>query len=92
MICRNCGAEIADKALICYRCGEAASEPRITPPEYRKLRRRGPFPVIVAVLILIALAVWLIPMTPRDSWQRIVAWITAAVATFITVRMLRPKH
>ena len=26
MICRNCGAEIADKALICYRCGTATTE------------------------------------------------------------------
>ena len=26
MQCRNCGAEIADKALICYRCGTATTE------------------------------------------------------------------
>jgi len=32
MTCRHCGTEIADKALICFRCGKATAEPRITPP------------------------------------------------------------
>ena len=32
MTCRHCGTEIAAKALICYRCGKATAEPRITPP------------------------------------------------------------
>jgi hypothetical protein len=27
MICKQCGTEIADKALICYRCGHATSDP-----------------------------------------------------------------
>jgi hypothetical protein len=32
MTCRHCGTEIADKALICFRCGKATAAPRITPP------------------------------------------------------------
>lgn len=32
MICRHCGTEIADKALICYRCGKATTEARRKPP------------------------------------------------------------
>jgi hypothetical protein len=35
VICRNCGTEIADKALICYRCGTATSEPKHRPPAAR---------------------------------------------------------
>ena len=31
MQCRNCGTEIADKALICYRCGTATTEARYQP-------------------------------------------------------------
>ncbi|HEY3160417.1 MAG TPA: hypothetical protein VGJ78_15740 [Vicinamibacterales bacterium] len=57
MICRHCGTEIADKALICYRCGNATTEPRIKPPAEGPLfeRPRGSrLPVIVIVLILIA--------------------------------------
>ena len=31
MICTHCGTEIADKALVCYRCGQATVEPRVKP-------------------------------------------------------------
>jgi hypothetical protein len=59
MICKHCGTEIADKALICYRCGNATTEPRIKPPAEESLfeRPRGSrVPVIIIVLILVLLA------------------------------------
>jgi len=31
VICRHCGIEIADKALICYRCGTATTEAKFKP-------------------------------------------------------------
>jgi uncharacterized membrane protein YvbJ len=31
MQCRQCGTEIAEKALICYRCGTATTEPKFKP-------------------------------------------------------------
>ena len=58
MICQHCGTEIADKAMICYRCGNATTEPRIKPPAEGPLfarRRRSPVPVIIIVLVLLAL-------------------------------------
>jgi zinc-ribbon domain len=51
MLCRNCGTEIADKAIVCYRCGTATTDPVRKPAEIR--RRRG---AVVPVLILIVLA------------------------------------
>ena len=60
MNCRNCGTEIADKALICYRCGQATTEPRVKPPAEGSLfdrpRRRSPMMMIVAIIILLLLA------------------------------------
>jgi hypothetical protein len=53
MICTNCGTEIADKALICYRCGEATTEPRVKPPAARQRRRSS----LASALALIVLAV-----------------------------------
>lgn len=52
MKCRSCGAEIAANALICYKCGTATAEPRITPPAARPRRSR----VSVAGLVVLGLA------------------------------------
>ena len=54
MICRNCGTEIADKAIVCYRCGTGTTEPVRKPAEIR--RRRSPLLAVVIVLILLLLA------------------------------------
>ena len=63
MKCKYCQTDIADKALICYRCGKSTTEPRIQPPATGSLfeaRRRSRLPiVIVAVLVILALlAAW----------------------------------
>lgn len=64
MKCRQCGTEIADKALICYRCGNATTEPRVKPPDggslfERPRRSRRPLVLVVIVLILALLAAWM---------------------------------
>jgi len=61
VICKHCGTEIADKALICYRCGNATTEPRVKPPSEGPLFER-PRPsrmpvVVIVVLILLALLI-----------------------------------
>ena len=58
MTCKYCGTDIADKALICYKCGNATTEPRIKPPADGPLfvrPRRSPLPVVIIVLLVIAL-------------------------------------
>jgi hypothetical protein len=60
MTCKYCGTEIADKALICYRCGNATTEPRIKPPSEGPIferPRRSRLPVVAVILVLIALAI-----------------------------------
>lgn len=62
MLCTHCGTEIADKALICYRCGNATTEPRVKPPADGPLferPRRSRTPMVVTVLVLILLALLL---------------------------------
>ena len=59
MLCKHCGTEIADKALICYKCGQATTEPRIKPPADGPLfnrPRRSPVPMVL-IVILIVLAI-----------------------------------
>jgi uncharacterized membrane protein YvbJ len=69
MICKHCGTEIADKALICYRCGNATTEPRVKPPSQGPLferPRRSRMPVVaIVVLILLALLIaWALGLRP----------------------------
>ena len=66
MKCKYCGTEIADKALICYRCGNATTEPRIKPPAEGSLferprRRRLPLVALLIVVVILALlAAWML--------------------------------
>jgi hypothetical protein len=63
MRCKYCQTEIADKALICYRCGNATTEPRIKPPAggpifEPKRRSRLPLVIVVIIIVLALVAAW----------------------------------
>ena len=69
MKCKYCGTEIADKALICYRCGNATTEPRIKPPVEGSLferprRSRRPIVAVVILIILALIAAWILGLVP----------------------------
>jgi uncharacterized membrane protein YvbJ len=61
MLCRNCGTEIADKALICYKCGTATTEAKYKAPaggiHYKE--RRGIPKALIAVIVLALLVLLL---------------------------------
>lgn len=82
MICRQCGTAIADKALICYRCGTPTAPPRDStlPP-----RRRRPLVATVAAVVgFVTAGVLLIPHVPAGS-PRILAVAGLALITFLTL-------
>jgi hypothetical protein len=87
MKCRNCGTEIADKALICFRCGTATTEPRIAPPPMKKAR--GPLPVILAMLVIIVGAVLIVPQLLPGEF-RMAGWAAVVILTALSVWALRP--
>jgi hypothetical protein len=61
MECRNCGTEIADKALICYRCGTATTEAKFKPyVPPRRSRRTSTIVILILVLALLVLLAWLL--------------------------------
>jgi hypothetical protein len=53
MQCRNCGTEIADKALICYRCGAATTEAKYKP--HTPARRGSSSTILIVTLIVVLL-------------------------------------
>ena len=70
MICTHCGTEIADKALICYRCGNATTDPRVKPPSegplfQRPRRSRTPIVAIVVLILLALVVAWALGLIPN---------------------------
>ena len=60
MKCRECGTEIADKALICYRCGAAVTEAVHQPAPLKKTRRPAVVYLVLAIFVVMAiLLLWL---------------------------------
>jgi len=57
MICRQCGTEIADKAIVCYRCGAATTDPVRKPAAVRK--RPGGLVPLVGLVLLVLLGLFL---------------------------------
>jgi uncharacterized membrane protein YvbJ len=57
MQCRNCGTEIADKAIVCYRCGAATTDPVRKAVPVRK--RRSPIVPAVTIILLVLLALYM---------------------------------
>jgi len=83
MNCRQCGTEIADKAIICYKCGAATTDPVHQPPSSGQPRSRLNFIVtFVALLLLAGVAVVLARSSPNGT-PPIVTYVVAGVAVFI---------
>ena len=60
MQCRTCGTEIADKAIVCYRCGAGTTDPVRKPVPIPPARSPWPSlavgvaPLLVALYLLMA--------------------------------------
>jgi uncharacterized membrane protein YvbJ len=53
MICKTCGTEIADKALICFRCGASTFEPT---RRHLPRRRASLLSSVLALVVLVVAA------------------------------------
>ena len=84
MLCRQCGTEIADKALVCYRCGAATTDPVYKPaPIVRRGRGRGSLVATVVALVLLVLLALYMGRVPTSGAPRLVTWIVVAAAALI---------
>ena len=91
MQCRSCGTEIADKAIVCYRCGAATSDPVRKPVPVRRART-SPFRYVSAALLaLAAIYAWYVSRTAADPerWQTIAAALLGAAIVVIVMGMIR---
>jgi len=82
MQCRKCGTDIADNALICYRCGEATSEPQFRPPARPSTSKVGFILTFVMLLLLVAATVFIGRSSPTGTPQWF-TWVIAGIAVVI---------
>lgn len=99
MICKQCGTEIADKAIVCYRCGAATTDPVRKPLGDQSLTgsrparpKGGRWPSLVALVLLVILALSL-GSAPAAAVPRPIAYVVAALAAVLLAwRMFRRRR
>jgi hypothetical protein len=92
MQCRNCGTEIADKAIVCYRCGVGTTDPVRKPVPIKQVGR-GMSLVAAVVPLLLALAALIVAEPsgyPREMDTAAVILGCLGVLVLI-VRLLRRR-
>jgi hypothetical protein len=94
MLCKQCGTEIADKAIICYRCGAGTTEPvRKAAP----LKRRGnPLLSFVTVALLLVLGLYMGQASRTaadpDRLQTIAGVLVGAAIMILILRVVRRRR
>jgi hypothetical protein len=89
MMCRSCGTEIADKAIICYRCGAATADPVRKPVEIRRRSRLVPI-VFLVLFVLIGVYVGFAGESVVPPGYGMPIGITLGVAIIVLIaRILR---
>ena len=78
MTCKNCGTEIADKALICYRCGQPTFEAQRKPAPI-STGRRPSGPLVVILLMLFSLSGLGYGLYDTSHPAHDIAWTESAV-------------
>lgn len=80
MTCRSCGTNIADKAIVCYKCGtptaDLASLPRHAPPAPTM-----PWLPLGALVGMIGFGLWGFTQVPEGSWARLAIGTAVAGAS-----------
>ena len=93
MTCRNCGTEIADKAIVCYRCGTSTSDPVRAPAPLKP--RRGPVFSFALAILLLLLALYLGQASRTaanpERWQTVAGVLAGAAVLIVLVRIIRRR-
>ena len=92
MLCKHCGTEIADKAIVCYRCGAGTTDPVRQPVQ---VKRRSPLFgfVVVALLLLLALFMGQASRTAANPnlYQSIAGVLVGAALVLFILRIVRRR-
>lgn len=89
MQCRHCGTEIADKAIVCFRCGAATTDPVRKAVPVRPRRPLLPSLIAAAVLLIAALYLGQASQTAAEPerWQIIAGILAGAAVILVALRL-----
>ena len=83
MKCRQCGTEIADKAIVCYRCGTATTEAKFKAPPPRKPRSSiNLVSTVLAVVLLVVCALYMQRVVTVGA-PAVLQWVIGILAVAI---------
>jgi len=91
--CHHCGTEIADKALVCFRCGQPTSAPAA--PRPARGGRAGAQPVwlaVTALLVLVAGGLFMARAASGQVSSSVSYTIAALAAVVLAWRVLRRRR
>lgn len=93
MQCRNCGTEIAEKAIICYRCGAGTTDPVRKPVPLGPRGAAGPSLLVAVVPLLLALT-FLLAANPsgHPAAMELAAGVMAAVGAVLLIARLARRR
>jgi hypothetical protein len=78
MVCGNCGATIAEKAIVCYRCGTATAIP--TPPPRPLPPVTRPWLMVFVLLAIACVLGWFAAAEPAGTVRQVVLAVVGLVA------------
>ena len=84
MTCPQCGTEISEKAIVCFRCGRATAEPGSARPAAARASGR-PVPVALAGLLVLVVAALFMGTAAAG---RVPAWMSYTVAALAAVVLI----
>lgn len=87
MKCKHCGTEIADKAIVCYRCGQGTTDP-VRKPVAITPRRSPLIPLsIIAVLVLVSVYMVYVSRTAANpEYPQLAAGLALGAAVAVLLR------
>ncbi|MCX6539804.1 MAG: hypothetical protein NT151_12855 [Acidobacteria bacterium] len=85
--CIHCGTPIADKALICYRCGRSTTEPQGPGSSSRRTTRRPLWLAALGLAVLVGAGLFMASAAAGrvPEWLR---WTIAGCAVIVLVSRL----
>lgn len=82
MTCSNCGIEIADKAIVCYRCGHPTVAARRKPAA---LPSRGRSLIVTLAFVVLMLSGLFLGQAGTDALPPEVGWAIGVLSAIILV-------